>query len=313
MRSRLLFILAPLALALVPATYAGCTKAEELDNLCLFLKDKESCYQSFLTDIGEQCTMSTYKGTFDTRDSLAKCTLTDSNVPPNVVTQVDFDPPIELTKLPYTGGTAKLTINGVQCGTIDFGENEKLAVALDPFPLLTDPAATCETSDTQFCGSSFSNTPIPPETPEQSDMLMSSKCPDGTTFKFDRRQIEQQCADQSGFIPKTQLVIVPNGIKNEGDLPGTGEGSVTLSIKYTSDKTLTYVSCKILAQLPACANGVKDGVETDVDCGGGVCDGCGDEQGCISGTDCASGMCAVEAGIKKCSGSGDAGAPDSGT
>ena len=212
----------------------------------------------------------------------------------SVRTTVDFDPPIELTKLPYFGGSAKLTINGTQCGIIDFGEDEKVSVALDVFPQLTDPAATCETSGTQFCGSSFSNTPIPQESPDQSDMLMSTKCPDGTTFKFDRNQIEQQCADQSGLVPKAKLLIVPNGVMKDG--------SVQLTIQYTPDKTLTYVNCKIPAQLPPCANGVKDGIETDVDCGGGVCDGCADQQGCISANDCLSKLCEVNAGIKKCKG-----------
>ncbi len=293
MRSRLLFLLATLGLALVPAAFAGCNTDEELDNLCLFLKDEQSCYQSFLTDIGEQCTMGTFVGTFDSYDSLGKCTVTDANVPTNIATQVDFDPPIELTKLPYTGGMAKLTINGTQCGIIEFGADEKVAVALDVYPQLTDPAATCETSGTQFCGSSFSNTPILPETPEQSDMLMSTTCPDGTSFKFDRRQIEQQCADQNGLVPKAKLLIVPNGVDKEG--------SVQLTIQYTPEKTLAYVNCKILAQLPPCANGVKDGVETDIDCGGQQCTTkCEKDQACINGTDCSSGTCSVVLGLKKC-------------
>lgn len=293
MRSRLLFLLAPLAVALVPTAFAGCNTDEELDNLCLFLKDDQSCYQSFLTTIGEQCTMTSVQGTFDSYDSLGKCTVTSANVPPNVATQVDFDPPIELTKLPYTGGSAKLTINGTQCGIVEFGEDEKVSVALDVYPQLTDPAVACETSGTQFCGSSFSNTPIPPESPEQSDLLMSTKCPDGTSFKFDRRQIEQQCSDQAGLVPKAKLVIVPNGVDKEG--------SVKLTIQYTPDKTLTYVDCKILPQLPPCANGVKDGVETDIDCGGQQCTTkCELDQACIVGTDCVSGVCGVVLGLKKC-------------
>lgn len=293
MRSRLLFLLAPLAVALVPTAFAGCNTDEELDNLCLFLKDEQSCYQSFLTDIGEQCTMSTFVGTFDSYDSLSKCTISADNIPTNIATQVDFDPPIELTKLPYTGGSVKLTINGTQCGIVDFGADAKVSVALDVYPQLTDPEAKCETSGTQFCGSSYSNTPIPAETPEQSDMVISTKCPDGTTFKFDRVQIEQQCADQSGLIPKAKLVVVPNGVDKEG--------SVQLTIQYTPEKTLTYVNCKILAQLPPCANGVKDGIETDIDCGGKQCTTkCQKDQACISGTDCASGTCAVDAGLKKC-------------
>jgi hypothetical protein len=300
MRFRHLFLLPPLALALVSTAFGGCNQEEELDNLCLFLKDKQSCYQDFLTDIGTQCTMGTVEGTFETRDTLEKCTFSGSTPAPNIVTQVAFDPPIELTKLPYTAGSVKLLINGTQCGTIDFGEDDKLAISLDVYPQLTDPAAPCEASGTQFCGSSYSNTPIASESAEQSATLVSTKCPDGTTFKFDRFQVDQQCADQQGFIPKAKLVIIPSGVAM---LDGTGgkEGSVQLSIQYTPDQAQTYVNCKILPQLPPCANGVKDGVETDVDCGGsGECARCQKDQACIVASDCLSQKCDVVAGIKKC-------------
>jgi hypothetical protein len=40
-----------------------------------------------------------------------------------------------------------------------------------------------------------------------------------------------------------------------------------------------------------CSDGVRNGAETDVDCGGGDCPPCGSGQGCSAGTDCASGVC----------------------
>src|SRR5262245_28871072 len=40
-----------------------------------------------------------------------------------------------------------------------------------------------------------------------------------------------------------------------------------------------------------CANSVKDGAETDVDCGGGTCRKCAGARACQVGTDCFSGMC----------------------
>jgi hypothetical protein len=42
--------------------------------------------------------------------------------------------------------------------------------------------------------------------------------------------------------------------------------------------------------LPWCADGVRDGDETDVDCGGG-CPGCGLGSGCQLDSDCASEAC----------------------
>ena len=42
---------------------------------------------------------------------------------------------------------------------------------------------------------------------------------------------------------------------------------------------------------PTCSDGMKDGVETDKDCGGGICNPCQNGQGCIVGPDCLSKQC----------------------
>lgn len=298
MRLRHFLLLPPLALVLVPVVFGGCNKEEELDNLCLFLKDEDSCYRNFLADAmpsaTPRCAMDTLVGTFDLPNVLERCTVTGASVPADAVTQVQFDPPIEMNKLPYTGGNVKLLINGTQCGTIDFGPNEKVAVALDVYPQLTDPEAPCATSDTQFCGSSFSNTPIVPESASESSTVMTTKCGDGSTFTFDRFQVEQQCADQAQFVPNAKMLLMPNGVDKKGLLQ--------LSIQYSPTQTAMYVNCEIPGQLAPCANGVKDGVETDVDCGGSVCTGrCAADQGCISDSDCGPMLvCKVVAGLKKC-------------
>lgn len=298
MRFRHLFLLPPLALALFATSFGGCNQEQEVDNLCLFLKDTGSCYQEFLTTIGTQCTMEapdpTYAGDFSSPYMLDSCAYSGSTPPDGVVTQVTFDPPIDMSKLSsYTGGIATLSINGTQCGIIEFDDNDKVSVALDVYPILPDPDVACETSGTQFCGSSFSNIPIIPENPNASSTQMKTTCPDGTTFTFERFQVDQQCPDQAGLLPKAKLIIMPNGV----DKPGT----LTLSIKYSTDVTRTYVKCNIPAQPPPCANGIKDGLETDVDCGGGSCVAkCDNDSACLKNEDCNSLKCLVVDGIKKC-------------
>jgi hypothetical protein len=47
-----------------------------------------------------------------------------------------------------------------------------------------------------------------------------------------------------------------------------------------------------------CMDGIKDGNETDIDCGGGTCPTCANGQHCMSGADCMSGMCNM--GQHKC-------------
>ena len=43
--------------------------------------------------------------------------------------------------------------------------------------------------------------------------------------------------------------------------------------------------------LATCADGIKNGAETGVDCGGGTCAPCANGQGCTMASDCASGVC----------------------
>lgn len=50
--------------------------------------------------------------------------------------------------------------------------------------------------------------------------------------------------------------------------------------------------------LASCGDGTKDGSETDVDCGGGVCNGCATGKKCLVGTDCVDLIC--NAATKTC-------------
>ena len=43
--------------------------------------------------------------------------------------------------------------------------------------------------------------------------------------------------------------------------------------------------------MPTCTDGVQDGKETDIDCGGGACGGCATGKMCGAASDCASGVC----------------------
>ncbi len=46
-------------------------------------------------------------------------------------------------------------------------------------------------------------------------------------------------------------------------------------------------------QAPTCSDLIKDGLETDVDCGGNTCGVCTVGRSCLTGTDCTSGVCAA--------------------
>jgi hypothetical protein len=73
--------------------------------------------------------------------------------------------------------------------------------------------------------------------------------------------------------------------QNEGDCPAvTGGGTETDSETVTASITDTDGP-------DHCDNGVQDGDETDVDCGGSCGAGCGDGEGCSDDDDCQSGRC----------------------
>ena len=46
-----------------------------------------------------------------------------------------------------------------------------------------------------------------------------------------------------------------------------------------------------LCNAPGCGDGVLNGFETDLDCGGGACIGCADGLSCVVGRDCLNGVC----------------------
>jgi hypothetical protein len=60
----------------------------------------------------------------------------------------------------------------------------------------------------------------------------------------------------------------------------------------TSDCTVAGEICQSgNCNVPLCANAMKDGAETDIDCGGPDCNKCGTNKSCMAPTDCTSGVC----------------------
>ena len=60
----------------------------------------------------------------------------------------------------------------------------------------------------------------------------------------------------------------------------------------SADTDCTSQVCAVTCQAPTCLDGLQNGDETDVDCGGSSCAPCGTGQLCIVDTDCTSAICA---------------------
>ena len=74
---------------------------------------------------------------------------------------------------------------------------------------------------------------------------------------------------------------------------GKTTSTVTLkvSLKGTSNELMYAGPTSTTLLLPTCANGIKDGVETDTDCGGICTQKCGAQKACKKASDCALGQC----------------------
>jgi hypothetical protein len=62
----------------------------------------------------------------------------------------------------------------------------------------------------------------------------------------------------------------------------------------TAEATDTSAEASATEGGPGCTNGVQDGSETDVDCGGGECPPCDDGKLCMQNSDCVSMECTID-------------------
>jgi hypothetical protein len=94
---------------------------------------------------------------------------------------------------------------------------------------------------------------------------------------------------------------VKDGQETDVDCGGAtcSKCAVGLSCLTSSDCATTFCNVSTLKCVASqCADGAKDGAETDVDCGGGTCTKCGLNQGCTADSDCTSNAC--DAQTNKC-------------
>jgi hypothetical protein len=295
--------LAGLAVALAPlgaVVTGGCDSPTQFDDFCGFLRDPENCFREFFIDVGERCGAGegVRTGEFLARAPLDVCALTAGG-------QVIFDPPLELNK-PPPNNDAPLKVklinpDATECGVVEFRAQYDFTVTINPEPLPpgTDPEAPPEelvvggTFDVR--GGKASDTLV---MTCPADVLLGTS----ETFTFNRLQLAD-CEEYQPIAPQAELEFNPGGVEVNGVVrlfiyypPIEG------SLENASPIPINYYECVIPAAPPPCLNGIKDGAETDVDCGGSFCEArCLESQGCINNSDCANEQCILEQGLKKCS------------
>jgi hypothetical protein len=88
------------------------------------------------------------------------------------------------------------------------------------------------------------------------------------------------CNNQGGDGCEVNVLSDPNNCGGCGIRCVTGGTTIQQCIKGVC-----------MSVTPSCGDGIRNGNETDVDCGGGVCPPCADFRQCRVGADCQSGVC----------------------
>jgi hypothetical protein len=271
----------------------GCESPTQFDDLCGWLADPNSCYREFFIDVGARCGDATVKaGQFLARDKLDLCILSEGG-------QVVVDPPIDLAN-PPPDNLEPITFtfinsDATECGNVVFTAKYDFSITIAPDP---PPADGSDPPESAVAGGTFSMTG------GKSSDILDTKCPSGGgSFTFDRLQVTR-CEAYEDLLPHAEIDFNPGGIDQAGVVrlyvyypPQDGE------LNGAAPVPVNYFECVIPGAPQPCENGIKDGSETDVDCGGSFCSTkCQDSQSCITNDDCASGACNLVMGIRMCVG-----------
>jgi hypothetical protein len=310
-----LSIVAVVAAAAPVIASKGCSDEAAIENLCGWVGNPDNCYRAFAEDIGDRCGRagqgSAPVGGFLARDKLDICILSEGG-------QVIFDPPLDLAAFPLKTAAFKLIDgNGAQCGSGSLGGELSFSVTVDGFPPdggapgAGGAGAGGGAGGEVVKGGTFTSSKAPDRD------VFDVSCPTGEAHHFDRLQIGE-CPEYAALLPRAELESSAGGI----DIPGHVVFRVFYppiegALEGAAPTVVEYFDCSFPGAPKPCEDGVRGGEETDVDCGGSTCAACQEGQGCIQGSDCASGVCALEMGLKKCapgsaSGAGGAGGAGSG-
>jgi hypothetical protein len=290
-------------------------------------------------------------GTFLMRSMLATCILDHGG-------SVTLDPAVDLTQWPPNPYNAPVTYtitlqtaDGNTCGTATYTSPHGFSITINPLPdggigtggsgagggTTTGTATATTTADAGRVPDPYGTfTSVIAPGRDAFDVT----CPSGETHHFNLDEVTGLPGEDGGtcpafadFLPAASFQVYPGGVNKPGaisfaivypPIPKAGAADTyptDASAPPTPDNPVVYFNCTIPAAAEQCVDGVKDGAETDVDCGGpqlpsttvcGSCPArCAPMQQCLCDDDCTKGnKCFVVAqGMKQCGPPG----PDAGT
>ncbi len=267
----------------------GCSSARQVENLCAWLADPNNCYQSFFNDIESSCGArgrgSAPAGGFLSRDALDICVLSAGG-------QVIFDPPLEIGSFPLTTAAFKIiNPDGSTCGTGSYSGSDYLfSIGIEPNPADAGADADPETTVT---GGTFSTVY------GGEGSTFDVNCADGVeSHHFDSVEANK-CPDVADKLPRAELETNAGGIELVGHVIFRVIYPAPVTGVSEDPEVIEYFDCTVPGAPKPCANGVQDGLESDVDCGGN-CTLCEAGSKCNTNADCVSDNCANVGGLFKC-------------
>jgi hypothetical protein len=277
-------------------------------------------------------------GAFQSRAKLDTCILTAGGM-------VTVNPPIDLTMYPPTGdaGPVMYTLSfvnpdGNECGHASYTSPYSFSITIDAPPdagmtAMADGSVN-ESAALVDAGPQMDDTgtPIPFGTYTQVNPpgrdAFDVTCPSGEAHHFTLDEINVTnpnaglCPRFAGIVPSASLQLFLGGVDVQGALsfaivyppwPTSGSEAYPDAGPPLDGDRVVYFNCSIPAALETCMDGVKDGNETDLDCGGpqlpsvlycGTCPArCQVMQQCICDGDCDEHLvCAVNtmSGMRQC-------------
>jgi hypothetical protein len=276
----------------------------------------------------------TPNGAFLTTGMLATCIIdTGGSVTINPAINLAMWPPA-LESTPITYQMTFMDQFGVQCGTASYTSPHGFAISI------TAPAGTGTGGGTGAGGSfnipdagndaSFQAQPFfgtYTETIAPGRDAFDVTCPSGETHHLNLDESAgfpgadsgtvSACPAYAPLVPEAHLFVDPGGIGTTGavsfaivypETPAQETYPATFSPegKPLKANTVVYFNCTVPGQPAQCMDQMKDGAETDVDCGGPSVNGCPGRclggQACFCNDDCASDVCYVDptSGLRKC-------------
>ncbi len=296
---------------------AGCS-GKLPEDICSWIADANNCLERFAADVGvgtaplcgtsfadgvcrvdptlgAPCASDPTKSTngyFQKRDPLDICFR-------NAGGQVIFDPPLNAKAFPLTSVKFKMLDALAQpCGNGSADASQSFSITIAP----PKPAA----GKSPIIAGTFTMQ-ANPDTSHTFDVT----CPGGTESHHFNDLVLEKCPSELRIEPTAVLESSPGA--PESDTSQAIIGYVRLRIEYPPAnptgknapmRVVEYFNCSIPAPPPPCKDGVQNGDETDVDCGGSCASKkglkCADGLKCLVNGDCQSGTCALVAGLNQC-------------